>query len=637
MLRSTLASVLFLAPLAVAGDVVAPELRAALSAAAPGERVAAYLVMSDQLGLQPVQAATRGLHGRPLRAAVAKLLQEHAARSQAQVRAVLEAAAAQGEASRVEPLWMGNALQFEAQPKVVEALAVLPGVDRVRLQAPVDLAAIHDSGPAGGQAVPAAAAPLAGGQAAGLAPEPNITALQAPLLWELGYDGSGVLICNLDTGTSITHPDLVNRIWTNPGEVAGNGVDDDGNGKIDDLHGWDFVNDNNDVTNVDPHGTNTAGIVCGDGSSGVKLTGMAPGATMLVGQMSTEQNYWLGQQYALLMGVDCLTSSNSFKWAFVPKPDYHLNRQLCDMELAAEIIHSNSIGNQGLLLASYPIPFNIATPGNCPSPFDHPDLEDGGRSSVMGCGGLNLPGDTLYTSSGKGPAAWDDIVLYDSGYPWSQDGAYWDYPYGGFGGGMPALKKPDVMTYTDVETTTSPGTGYTIFGGTSAATPHLGGAMCLMLDVQPNAAPRHVAAALELTAQEMGPAGKDDTFGAGKLRCAHAARRLVVLGRFDTQAPDLGETVLLDVFGPPDEVAWAFLSAGIHDDASTNWNLDQPYFLFGVMPLDDSGHHGVPLEVPNDPQLAGVTAWLQFGSANHLPGWTPGPFLSVPESITVAP
>jgi subtilisin family serine protease len=635
MLRIALSCLLVLAPLALAGDVVAPELREAMTTAAPGAHVAGYVVMSDQLTLREVQAATRGLHGRPLRAAVSALLQEHAAQSQAQVRAVLDEAVAQGAAAKVEVLWIGNAVLFEARAEVVEALAALPGVNRVRLQSQPDPAAIHDSAPAG--TPPAAtAAPLAGGAAAGLVPEPNLTGLQAPVLWNLGFDGSGVVVTNLDTGTNITHPDLANRVWNNPGEIAGNGVDDDGNGKIDDMHGWDFVSNNNDVTSGDPHGTNTAGILCGDGGSGVRLTGMAPGATMVVCQMSSEQNYWLGQQYSLLVGVDAITSSNSFKWAFVPKPDYHMNRQICDMELAAEIIHANSIGNQGLLLSSYPIPFNIATPGNCPSPFLHPDSEAGGVSAVMGCGALNLPGDTLYTSSGRGPAAWEDIGLYVLGYPWSQNPNYWDYPYGGFAGGQPGLKKPELMTYTDVWTTTL-GISYSIFGGTSAATPHLGGALCLMLDVQPNAAPRHVAAALELSATEMGTAGKDNTFGNGKLRAALAARRLLVLGRFDTQAPGLGETVTLDVFGPADEPVFAFLSPGIHDDPISSWNLDSPFFFFGVMPLDGTGQFSASFQVPNDPLLAGVTAWLQFGAPNHLVGWGPGPFLSVPEWITIEP
>ena len=635
MLRASLLSLLALASIAAARDVIAPELREAMTTAEPGARVAAYLVMHEQPTLQQVQAATRGLHGRELRAAVTALLKEHAAQSQTGVRAVLDAAVAQQAAAEVQVLWMGNGVVFEARPEVLQALAALPGVDRMQMQSPVDLALIKDNAPAD---VGAAAAPRqpGGSVSAAVTPEPNLTALQAPKLWELGFNGSDVLIANIDTGTDIFHPDLANRIWNNPGEIPGNGIDDDNNGFKDDIHGWDFVSNNNDVTSFDPHGTNTAGIVCGDGSSGVKLTGMAPGATMVVCQMSSEQNYWLCQQYALLVSADCITSSNSFKWAFVPKPDYHMNRQLCDMELAAGIIHANSIGNQGQFTSSYPIPFNIATPGNCPTPFAHPDEESGGRSSVMGCGGLTLPGDLLYADSGKGPAAWEDLLVYDPFYPWPQNHIYWDYPHGGFSGTQPALIKPDAMTYTNVFTTTF-GASYTIFGGTSAATPHLGGALCLMRSVQREAEPRHVAAALELTGVDMGTPGKDNIFGAGKIRVGNAARRLLVLGRFDNQEPGLGESVTLDVFGPADQAVYPFVAAGIHDDA-TDFNLDLPFIFFGVMPLDGTGHLAVPAVVPNDPQLLGVTAWFQFGAQNHLPpGWGPGPLLSVPESVTVSP
>ena len=118
---------------------------------------------------------------------------------------------------------------------------------------------------------------------------------------------------------------------------------------------------------------------------------MAPGATLLVCEVLSESEYWAAQQNCLAEGVDVITSSYSYKWAAVPKPDYHMHRQVAQVELAAGVILANSIGNQGGLLPTYPIPFNIATPGNCPAPFAHPALADGGRGSVMGCGGIELP------------------------------------------------------------------------------------------------------------------------------------------------------------------------------------------------------------------------------------------------------
>src|SRR5690606_32466450 len=50
-----------------------------------------------------------------------------------------------------------------------------------------------------------------------------------------------VVVAILDSGVEIDHPDLAGSVWTNPGETAGNGVDDDGNGYVDDVHGWNFI------------------------------------------------------------------------------------------------------------------------------------------------------------------------------------------------------------------------------------------------------------------------------------------------------------------------------------------------------------------------------------------------------------
>lgn len=68
------------------------------------------------------------------------------------------------------------------------------------------------------------------------------------------------VVVNLDTGGSPQHKDLAGNTWTNRGEVAGNRIDDDGNGHIDDVFGWNFVDDNNDIVDVSGHGTLTSGL-----------------------------------------------------------------------------------------------------------------------------------------------------------------------------------------------------------------------------------------------------------------------------------------------------------------------------------------------------------------------------------------
>jgi hypothetical protein len=464
-------------------------------------------------------------------------------------------------------------------------------------------------------------------------PEANIEQLQAPQLWALGYDGAGMLIVNADSGSDMTHPDLVNRFWVNAGEIPGNGVDDDGNGYVDDINGYDFDGNDGDPSTFETHGTQTGGLMVGDGTNGI-VTGMAPGGSMAVCRINGEDDMWAAQQFAMVIGADVISSSHSYKWPFVPRPDYHMHRQVCEMELAAGIIHANSIGNQGQILSSYPIPFNISAPGNCPQPWGHPDAEAGGRSSVMGCAGIHVSDDSLYLDSGQGPSAWEDITDYDAGYPNGQDPAYWDYPYGGFGGGLPALIKPDACTYTDSVTSIINGGGYASFSGTSAATPQLGGGMLLLRDVQPEALPRHVDAAIELSAVDLGPAGKDNRYGAGKLQVFDAARRLLLLGRVDNPAPSIGDTVTFDLFGQPGGIAISYIAAEI--TAGNSLNLVPPFFKFLIHFLDGAGTDSFAIGISDDPVLIGLTVQFQFLSGNQNPvDWGPGFLVSVPEAVAI--
>ncbi|GAF88566.1 unnamed protein product, partial [marine sediment metagenome] len=71
-----------------------------------------------------------------------------------------------------------------------------------------------------------------------------------------------------------THTDLAANIWTNPGEIAGNRIDDDGNGFIDDVHGYDFVNNDGDPMDDHSHGTHVAGTIAAAGDNGQGVVGV---------------------------------------------------------------------------------------------------------------------------------------------------------------------------------------------------------------------------------------------------------------------------------------------------------------------------------------------------------------------------
>jgi len=99
--------------------------------------------------------------------------------------------------------------------------------------------------------------------------------VDAPLAWETTTGDAGVIVAVVDSGIDYTHEDLVANLWTNPGEIAGNGVDDDGNGYVDDVHGMNAITGGGDPWDDNGHGTHCAGTIGAVGNNGVGVAGVA--------------------------------------------------------------------------------------------------------------------------------------------------------------------------------------------------------------------------------------------------------------------------------------------------------------------------------------------------------------------------
>ena len=105
--------------------------------------------------------------------------------------------------------------------------------------------------------------------------------IDAPEAWDRSTGSASTVVAVVDSGVAWEHPDLAPNMWSNADEIADNGVDDDGNGKVDDIRGWDFIDADNNPWDYNGHGTHVAGTIAARGDNGIGITGVAWEASIM--------------------------------------------------------------------------------------------------------------------------------------------------------------------------------------------------------------------------------------------------------------------------------------------------------------------------------------------------------------------
>ncbi|MBD2599704.1 MAG: S8 family serine peptidase [Microcystis sp. M20BS1] len=264
--------------------------------------------------------------------------------------------------------------------------------------------------------------------------------VNAPEAWARGYTGQGVTVAVIDSGVDISHQDLSNNIWRNTGEIAGNGIDDDGNGYTDDVYGWNFgVGQNNN--NVLPgtsssgqgHGTHVAGTIAA-ANNGIGMTGVAYNSRIMAirmgdvdsqGRFTNGGNLAQAIRYAVDNGARVINMS--LGWS-----DSTALRDALAYAASRNVITVSAAGNSSL-----------SSPGTPAYYATQYGLSVGAVNSNR----------TIASFSNRA----------------------------GTNSSMQHVMAPGVNVYSTV-----PGNGYASYSGTSMAAPHVAGVVALMLGANPN-------------------------------------------------------------------------------------------------------------------------------------------------------
>ena len=422
-------------------------------------------------------------------------ISDHQAFCQAsQAEALNFVASLDSEVEEVHPFWSVNAFACRATDEAIQLLEARSDVALVYRDEPRKLLPDNE------KTYPAETKDNAW----------HVDKVNAPAVWNYdgstGYTGNGVIVAVLDTGVNYNHVDIAGSMWDGGTEFP--------------HHGYDVVNHDNDPMDDYMHGTHCAGIIAGQGNAGTQ-TGIAPGAKIMAVKImddtgyGNDQNIIDGIEFALTNGADILSCS----FGDPETGGYAPYRQLYETVLDAGVVAAVAAGNVGDTQYTYPRPFNIEAPGNCPPPWFHPDQTLHGGHTAVVCVGATDANDKHSSFSSVGPVTWAEG---------NNIGDYNDYPYEVGNAELQGLIRPDISAPgANILSLGFPGnTAYEVHDGTSMATPCTAGVMALLLQANPELTPAQLDSIIELTAVKIGNFKKNNTTGSGRIDALAAINAL---------------------------------------------------------------------------------------------------------------
>lgn len=398
--------------------------------------------------------------------------------------------------------------------------------------------------------------------------------IDAPEAWNITTGSSGVVVAVIDSGVDYTHPDLIANMWVNPGEIPGDGIDNDGNGYIDDIYGWDFANDDGDPMDDNGHGTAASGIIAAVGNNGVGVSGINWGAQIMALKYADEN--FVASTSSVIAAVN---------YATMMRQDYGVNVR----------VTNNSYGIFGY---SQALNDAIAASGDAGIMF----VASAGNTSSDNDIGPQYPANYLLDNvlSVAATDRNDNLASFSS-----------------FGATTVHLGAPGVSVLT-----TRLGGTYSGFGGTSAAAPMVAGVAALLWDASPYASVAQVREAI-LAGTDPIAALQGITVSGGRLNAYGALQQLGLYVHNVT--PDVGEVVttqplefvveFLSDIDPSSVDASSFLVNGIAADSFELSGQRSIIFRFKASPVTSEGLQSMVLLAGSVRDATGIHTVTGFEGA----------------------